>query len=389
MTAAPLQFGTFISPVHDPRENPTLAIDRDLDLIAHLDRLGFDEAWVGEHHSTGWEYISSPEVLLAYAASRTSRIRLGAGGVALSMHHPLTVLERFVLLDHLSHGRAILGMGPGAQPYDTDLMGIGPFETRPRMEQALEAIIALLAGERVSMSTDWFQLDRAALQLLPYRTDGLDLAIAATTSPNGPRLAGRHGLSMISILMAEQQGFDALPAQWAIVEEQAAASGRTADRGSWRIAGPMYLAETRAQALADVARGIERWAHYYENISTMPLLPLGGPVGSWAETLVEAGLAVIGTPDDAVAHLERLQELTGGFGTFLVWANDWAGPEQTRRSFELIASEVVPHFRPGTAARLAADRWAQERRSEVLPVVIAGRERARLHYNVEKGQTVD
>jgi limonene 1,2-monooxygenase len=383
-TTAQLKFGAFISPIHSNRENPTLALQRDVELIEHLERLGYDEAWVGEHHSTGWEFVGSPEIVLSYAAARTSRIRLGAGVVSLPYHHPLNVVERFILLDHLSRGRVILGVGPGALPYDAEAVGITTLETRTRMEQSIEAILALLDGERVSMKTDWFELDRAALQLMPYKSTGLDLAIAATISPNGPRLAGRLGVPLLSMNATQQAGFNVLAEHWQIMEEQHERYGAPVERADWRMVGPMYVAESEEQALRDVADGIEKWAYYNEKISTLPILPVGGKVDTWAKTLVESGFAVIGTPDQAVAQIQRLQEQTGGFGTYLIWANDWASPANTNRSYELIASEVMPRFTAGSQSLIEAEEWALQRRPDLTPNVLAAREKARLHYEIEK-----
>jgi alkanesulfonate monooxygenase SsuD/methylene tetrahydromethanopterin reductase-like flavin-dependent oxidoreductase (luciferase family) len=96
----PTRMGLFMQPVHEPRENPTLALERDLQLIEHLDALGFDEVWIGEHHSSGWETVASPDIFIATAAARTRHIRLGSGVVPLSLHHPLLVADNYVLLDH-------------------------------------------------------------------------------------------------------------------------------------------------------------------------------------------------------------------------------------------------------------------------------------------------
>ncbi|MBB6406345.1 LLM class flavin-dependent oxidoreductase [Arthrobacter sp. AZCC_0090] len=383
-TASPLKFGAFISPTHSNRVNPTLAMQRDVELIEHLERLGYDEAWVGEHHSTGWEIIGSPEILLSFAAARTNRIRLGAGVVSLPYHHPLNVVERFVLLDHLSRGRIILGVGPGALPYDSEAIGVSPLDTRTRMEESLEAILALLDGERVSMTTDWFRLDRAALQLMPYKATGLDLAIAGTITPNGPRLAGRLGVPLLSMNPARPASFPVLAEHWEIMEDQHQRYGTPVDRNDWRVVGPMYVAETEEQAYRDVAEGIEKWAYYNEKVSTQPILPIGGKAGTWARTLVEAGFAVIGTPEQAVAQIQRLQDLSGGFGTYLIWANDWANPVNTHRSYELIASEVFPHFSPGSRALIDAEEWAIQRRPDLTPNVLAARQKARLEFEIEQ-----
>ena len=108
-----LQFGAFMAPFHRVGENPTLALERDLELIQWLDVLGYDEIYVGEHHSAGWETIASPELFIATAAERTRHIRLGTGVISLPYHHPLMVANRMVQLDHLTRGRVILGVRAG------------------------------------------------------------------------------------------------------------------------------------------------------------------------------------------------------------------------------------------------------------------------------------
>ncbi|MEY2457461.1 MAG: limonene 1,2-monooxygenase, partial [Acidimicrobiaceae bacterium] len=190
----PLKFGIFLAPFHPVGQNPTLALERDLDLIVHLDSLGFDEAWIGEHHSAGYEIIASPEVFIATAAGRTKNIRLGTGVSSLPYHHPLMLADRMILLDHLTRGRVMMGCGPGALPSDAFMMGIPVADQRDRMEEALEAIILLLRDEEpVTIKTDWFTLRDARLQLLPYTRPRMEVAVAAQVSPAGPRAAGRFG----------------------------------------------------------------------------------------------------------------------------------------------------------------------------------------------------
>src|SRR6059036_89144 len=174
-----MNFGIFMAPFHRTAENPTLSLQRDLELIQWLDELGFEEAWIGEHHSAGYEIIASPEVFIGVAAERTRRIRLGTGVSSLPYHHPLLLADRMVLLDHLTRGRAMLGVGPGALPSDAFMMGIDPVRQRPMMEESLEAILALLAGdEPVTRKTDWFELRDARLQLRPYSPGGIRIAVA-------------------------------------------------------------------------------------------------------------------------------------------------------------------------------------------------------------------
>ncbi|HWW54778.1 MAG TPA: LLM class flavin-dependent oxidoreductase, partial [Acidimicrobiales bacterium] len=241
----PLRFGTFLAPFHPVGQNPTLALQRDLELIVRMDELGYDEAWIGEHHSAGYEIIASPEVFVATAAERTRHIRLGTGVSSLPYHHPFMLADRILLLDHLTRGRVMLGCGPGALPSDAYMMGIDPLKQRHMMEEALEAIIALMSDESpVTMRTDWFALNSARLQLRPYSPAGIEVAVAAQVSPSGPRAAGRFGLSLLSLGATTAGGFDVLGSHWGVMEERAAEFGTTVDRQRWRLVGPMHIAPT-------------------------------------------------------------------------------------------------------------------------------------------------
>jgi limonene 1,2-monooxygenase len=122
-----LRFGTFLAPFHPLDENPRSALRRDFELVELLEELGYDEAWIGEHHSGGYEIIASPEVFISAAAERTRRIRLGTGVVSLPYHHPLMTADRIMQLDHQTSGRVMFGVGPGALPSDAHMMGLNVF----------------------------------------------------------------------------------------------------------------------------------------------------------------------------------------------------------------------------------------------------------------------
>ena len=340
----PLRCGIFMAPFHPNGQNPTLALERDLQLVEHLDRLGFHEAWIGEHHSGGFEIIASPEVFIATAAERTRHIKLGSGVNSLPYHHPLLLADRFLLLDHLTRGRAMLGCGPGQLTSDAHMLGIPPDTQRPRMEEALDVIVRLLRGETVTAKTDWFEINDARLQLAPYSPDGIDIAVAASISPAGPRSAGRYGLGMLSVGATTDAGFDILGAHWDVMEQRAAEYGQAADRAKWRLVGPMHLATTKEQARRDVEFGIVEFSRYFRHI--LPASPVGE--GDDVATIIDYcdanGFAIIGTPDDAVRQIKRLVEQSGGFGTFLLFGHEWADPEATLRSYELFARYVMPHF---------------------------------------------
>ena len=198
--ATPLRFGVFLAPFHPLPHNPTVSLQQDLEAVVELDRLGFHEVWVGEHHSGGLEIIASPEVFIATAAERTHQIRLGTGVSSLPYHHPFMLTDRMVLLDHLTRGRAMLGCGPGQLTSDAHMLGIEPDEQRRMMAEGLDAIMALLRSrDPVTVETDWFTMRDARLQLRPFTHPHLEVAVAGSFSPAGPSLAGRHGVGLISI----------------------------------------------------------------------------------------------------------------------------------------------------------------------------------------------
>ena len=186
-----MKFGIFLGPFHRVGENPTLAIDRDLELVQWLDYLGYDEAWIGEHHSAGWETISSPEIFMAVAADRTRHIKLGSGVISLPYHHPLMVANRMVQLDHMTHGRVMLGVGPGALPGDAYMMGIPHEVQRERMDEALGIVLRLFTEtEPITYRSDWFELNEAMLQLRPYQKPYMPVAVALGADPGGRCIGG-------------------------------------------------------------------------------------------------------------------------------------------------------------------------------------------------------
>ena len=243
---------------------------------------------------------------------RTRHIRLGTGVSSLPYHHPFMLADRMVLLDHLTRGRVMLGVGPGALPSDAFMMGIDPAKQRDMMEESLEAILQLLAGETVSMETDWFKLVKARLQLRPYQRPFPEVAVAAQVSPAGPRAAGRFGCSLLSLGATTTGGFDVLGSHWEVMEERAAEFSTTVDRGNWRLVGPMHIADTKEQAVADVAFGLADWVDYFERVAALPIAPDTTNFESLVDALNASGMAVIGTVDDAIAQIERLQEQSGG-----------------------------------------------------------------------------
>src|SRR5437588_6945399 len=257
-----LNFGAFLAPHHPVGENPLLQFRRDLDLVEQRGKLGGDECWCGGHHSSGWGMIGSPEMFLAAAAERSHRIKLATGVVSLPYHHPFNVAQRMVQLDWMTGGRAIFGSGPGALASDAHTLGIDPMLQRDRQDEAIGVIRRLMRGERVTVKSDWFTLQDAALQLLPLQED-MPFAVASQISPSGMTLAGKHGIGVISIGSLSEEGLDALPQQWSFAETAAKQHGPVGDRKNWRVPPSWPVAEAPEKAIAEARHGLMRHHNEY------------------------------------------------------------------------------------------------------------------------------
>ncbi|MEU0468867.1 LLM class flavin-dependent oxidoreductase [Amycolatopsis thermoflava] len=360
-----LKFGTFMAPFHCPvGQDPTAAYERDMDVIKHMDKLGFEEAWIGEHHSCGHELIPDPMIFIAWAAKQTEHIKLGTGVVSLPYHNPLWVADRALFLDRLLRGRFMLGLGPGALPTDATMIGITLEEQRTAFEEDVDVLMAILRGEKVTAKTPRYNLVDAQTQYSPY--SDFDITVAAIASPTGPRAAAKNGINLLSVGATAKGGFDALALHWDVMEERAPQFGHTPDRGKWRLCGPMHLAETREQAIEDVRYGLDAWCDYTQNVLAAPHFRAAGSTFEERVAWVnDSGLGVIGTVDDAIAQVERLEKQSGGFGSYLLIHHEWARHEATLKSYELFANHVKPRFQ-GSTDRLAAARdYAVSRWSEL------------------------
>jgi len=359
MARIPLRHGAFLPPFHPMNENPAACIDRDLELMQWLDRLGFDEAWIGEHHSAGWELISSPELFIAVAAERTKSIKFGTGVISLPYHNPLMTANRIIQLDHHTRGRVMFGAGPGLLASDALMLGIDPDTQRDRMAEALDVILRFFKGETVTEKTDWYNFVGARAHILPYTSPHPEVAVVSAVTPSGGRLAGKYGISMIAVAATNPFGYDALGSNWKIANDTAAEYGHTMDPSKLRLVGPMHIAETRAQAFENVKYGFDAYLGYLNNNQPRFIVPAGQNQAEW---FVENKFGVIGTPDDAIALIERLYAKQGDFGAFLQQVHNWADFEQTKRSYELYQRYVIPHFSNANRPRIESFDWCADNR---------------------------
>ena len=350
-----MKFSFFMMPLHHPSENPALAFDRDVALIHYADALDFDEFFIGEHHSGGWETMPAPEMVLAKAAAHAHRIRLGTSVISLPFHHPFQVAERMAFLDHLTRGRVILGVGPCNLITDKKLFGVPNEKLHPMLAESADIIVRLLESpDPMDYEGRFWSFRGMRLQLRSYQQPRLPLAIASSGNPISTELAGKYGMLLLS-----PAGKNRRPAeQWNSVEAAAAKHGVRTSRDNWRLATAVYLADTREEAWADVEASIRRDMEYFFAIGLKA--PYESYPGQPAHEITPRSGAdrrdwIIGTPDDAINHIERLQAETGGFGGLMLTTHEWAGTDKLRRSLELFARYVIPHFRGHT--RGYNDEW--------------------------------
>ena len=359
-----LKFGTFIPPIHSIKENPTLCIERDIKLVEHMDSLGYDEAWFGEHHSAGTELFASPELMILAAHNSTRRIKLGTGVSSLPYHHPLVFADRFIQLHNMTQGRAMLGVGPGALVSDAKMMGIETTKQRDMMEEALGDILRLFNGEIVTNKTDWYELNKARLQMKPYANESIEVVTASMVSPSGPTAAGKYGTGLMSLSATAAPALKTAGTNWDIATEAAKKYGNEMHRSSWRMIGLVHVAETNEQAIRDVQFGLEEWTQYFEDVAVVPMVPEDRRSDPLSH-LIESGMAAVGTPDVVINQIEALWEASqGGFGCFLITDHNWAPFEAKLKSYELIARYVFPYFNDLNSQRVSSNKWVASSQSD-------------------------
>lgn len=359
-----MKISFFMMPLHHPSENPSLAYERDIALIEYADSLDFDEFYIGEHHSGGWETIPAPEMALAMAAARAKRIRLGTSVISVPFHHPFHLAERMAFLDQLTRGRVIFGVGPSNLVSDIKLFDIPPGDLRPMMRESVDIIVRLLESpEPFDYEGRFWKLRNVCLQVRSYQSPRMPLAIASAGSRGAIDMAARYGMILLSF-GGEKIGENlALAEQWRYMEECARRHGTRVSRENWRITTHLHLAESREKAWAEVEKGALRDINYFMEIGLKAAYE-AYPGQPRSEITLRSAAAqrrwIVGTPDDAIEMIEKMQQETGGFGGLMLTTHEWVGDQKIRASLELFARYVMPHFRGH--ARDFQNAWSRMQR---------------------------
>ena len=345
-------FGVYLSPFHPVRENPGLAIERDLALICQLDRLAYDIVWIGEHHTGGMEIVAAPEILASAVATRTRTIRLGLALSSMAYQSPLLIADRILLLDHVSRGRAELAFGPlGTEP-DMHAFGLTRRQVIDRVHDAIRTSYGLIRGDRIDHETNWYRLENAHSQLRPFRQN-IPMKLVAQGIPQDPEVFADLDVGLMTLSATAPHIRRDLPALWDVFSRNRSESEPAASRQHWTLAGPVHIASSRSDALRNIRFGLDSWLQYIERVTGMVVD--GKSITDKTASLIDSGLAIIGSPSDAVSQLKRLEADTGGFGTFLQIAHNWADTSATQTSYELFARYVIPEL-SGTN-RVRKSQW--------------------------------
>ena len=355
-----MKLGYFTMPLHPAGAELSDTLDHDLEQIVYLDKIGFSEAWIGEHFTAGWENIPAPDIFIANALAHTKNIVLGTGVSCLSQHNPFMLAHRIAVLDHIAKGRFYWGVGAGSFIGDFKAFEIDPStgEQRDLMNESLEFILTLWNNPKPGRykNKKWSftvpePLSDVSLGVhsKPYQKPHPPIAVAGITEKSGSlKTAGKKGWIPMSINFVPR---NSLTGHWQSFEEGANESGIDADRSKWRIARDIYVAETTEQAIQDVKDGTlaRDFTDYFfklvpkirGNLDIFKIDKSMADSDVTTDYMIE-NLWIVGGPEDVAKQIKELYDYVGGFGVLLVMGHEWKPLDKWQKSMKLLVEEVLP-----------------------------------------------
>ena len=356
-----MELGYFTMPLHPPGSNITQTLDDDLDQIVTLDRLGYREAWIGEHFTAQWENIPAPDLFIAKAIALTKNIILGTGVTCMPNHNPFMIAHRIALLDHLAHGRFQWGVGSGGFPGDFEVFGFDPQEDdhRRMAREAVELVLRIWEDPKPGRyKNDFWDFtipepdEEVGLRfhLTPYQKPHPPIGVAGVSPKSDTlSLAGANGWIPMSINLVPG---NTLKGHWEAVEAGAQNTANEPDRNQWRIAREVFVGETSEEAREEALNGILRrdFDNYFHKLMTkLGMLGLykkdqNMPDIDVTPEYVMENVWIVGNPDEVEGKLRSLHEEVGGFGVLLAMGHEWSPVDKWKRSMTLLAKEVMPRL---------------------------------------------
>ena len=354
-----MRLGYFTMPLHPPDSDISVTLEHDLMQMEVLDRLGFCEAWIGEHFTSVWENIPAPDQFIAAALARTENIVFGTGVTCMPNHDPFMIAHRIAQLDNLAKGRFYWGVGSGGFPGDFDVFGINSEsgEHRGMSQNSIELILDMWAKPEPGLYTHehWdFNIPEPVpeiglrVHMQPYQKPHPPIAVAGVSSRSDTLVyAGEKGWIPLSINLVPSA---TLNTHWEAIEEGAKKSGRIPDRGQWRIAREVHVAETTEQARQEVLEGTigRDFRQYFiplmAHMDALSLFKTEDDIPDEAidpEYLIN-NVWIVGSPDDVTEQIRELYKQVGGFGVLLAMGHEWDPRESGENSMKLLANKVLP-----------------------------------------------
>ncbi len=356
-----MRFGYFTMPLHAPDVPLAETLAEDLYQLEFLDRLGFSEAWIGEHITSAWENIPAPDLLIAQALGRTKQIIFGTGVNCLPNHNPVMLAHRVAQLDHMARGRFYWGIGSGGFVGDLALFEVDAQSGQNRLVSldVLDTVLKLWSDPEpgVYEHARWrFRVPEPnpaismRMFMRPYQQPHPPIGVAGVT-PNSEmyKLAGQRGWMPMSLNLVP---VSSLQKNWQTYAEAATLAGNKPDRGAWRVARDIFVADSAKDARRLAIEGVlgRDWREYF-----IPLLASGDRLGlcktdpamSDADVTPEYlcdNIWIVGDPDQVAAKLRAVVDATGGFGSLLLMGHEWRPRELWESSMQLFVDEVVPRL---------------------------------------------
>jgi limonene 1,2-monooxygenase len=338
-------FGCFLPPLHDPTTSPYAALRQDIELCGLLDDLGFDEVWLGEHHSSGWSTLSAPDLLIAALARETRRIRFATGVIPLPYHHPVHTAERILLLDQLTAGRAILGCGTGTYVHDMEMIGVDPGSLRAHFRAALEVVQALVDGQTVDRTTPWFTVKRAVMQLRPLR-GSIETVVASSLSDEAIELLTDTATTPTAHVVppwgAVRPGMDADPIS-SLAQRVATYRNKSESATRVRCNVFVHISDSATKGMDELVPG---WSaqrrDLYRNILGMPIPDSPAAHRRALESLVDTGAFIVGDTATCTRMIRDLADRLGDPVSLNFFVPGWLPHEATLDQLTAIAHDVIP-----------------------------------------------
>ena len=367
-----VELGYFMMPLHNFERGYNANLQEDMEAIIHADSLGFSEAWVGEHYTSAVEQITSPLLFLANLIARTRQIKFATGVICMPQYHPAVTAGQCAMFDHLSHGRFILGIGPGGLPSDFELFGVMDKDRNAMMVEAIDHILAMwrddppynLKGQYWNIAMpEWTHHDiRLGYVPRPLQQPHPPIAISGMSPYSGSMTyAGSRGFMPVS---ANFIGTWSVKSHWPAYEKGANESGLVANRDDWHVARSIFVADTDAEAEEFVRRIDGAFDFYFKYLCTIFeraklnatfVVNQGDDPASLTHEALRDNLVIHGSPETVAEKILALREEIGHFGTLLYAAHDWVDRDRMKHAMTLMATEVMPRINQAIGPRAAAE----------------------------------